>query len=143
MTAIRYFFATFAMASVVGPGTLSAASYQRGSCGGQKYGPLKISCSPRICTPFFPASWMSRRCKSIAAFCTFASGAFGSETGLCVWIRPTVTFRGMRLTSWFPAASCVRRGFGGTRRGFPLDTSEPPLDDDLLLRVEDDAVAAG
>ena len=41
--AILYLAAIFAIASVVGPGTGSAESYQRLSCPGQKYGPLKIS----------------------------------------------------------------------------------------------------
>ena len=49
-----YFFAIGASFSTVGPGTGSAASYQRLSCDGQKYGPLKISCRQRIWTPFLP-----------------------------------------------------------------------------------------
>ena len=40
-------------------------SYQCASCDGQKYGPLKISCRPRICTPRLPASSMSGMCASI------------------------------------------------------------------------------
>jgi hypothetical protein len=52
--------------STVGPGTLSAASYQRMALEGQKYGPLKISCRQRIWTPFWPASSMYGRWTSRA-----------------------------------------------------------------------------
>ena len=67
------------------------------SCDGQKYGPLKISCRPRICTPFVPASSMSGRCASIAASRTSSIGAAGSVSGAAAWIRPPRTLRGMRL----------------------------------------------
>src|SRR6186713_1417521 len=52
----------------MGPGTVSADSYQALSWPGQKYGVLKISCIQSICTPFFPASSINGIC-----FCTIAS----------------------------------------------------------------------
>src|SRR5262245_54067831 len=51
--------------------------------------------------------------RSSAAFWTFLSEAFGSLSGLCVWIRPPMTLRGIRITSSIPAG-----------------------DDDFLVRVE-------
>src|SRR5690349_16808471 len=63
-----YFLAYSAIRSVVGPGTVSADSYQALSCPGQKYGVLKISCRHRICTPCSPAFSIYGIC-----FCTIAS----------------------------------------------------------------------
>ena len=79
--AIWYFLAYPAMSSVVGPGTDSAMLYQWASCDGQKYGPLKISCRPRICTPRFPASSISGTCASIDAWRMVSIGVFGSVMG--------------------------------------------------------------
>src|SRR5687768_7323916 len=119
------FAAAFATASVVGPGTGSAASYQRLSWPGQKYGPLKISCRQSTCTPFFPASSMNVMCLSRAAFWTFAMGCDSSFTGLLHWIRPPITLRGIDRSP---------DGFGAPRL--------PAADDDLLLGVEVDGIAA-
>ena len=93
--AIWYFFAYVAISSVVGPGTGSATSYQCASCDGQKYGPLKTSCRPRICTPLRPASSMSGMCTSIAAWRTVSMGAAGSVSGVAACIRPPISCRGM------------------------------------------------
>src|ERR1041385_5443313 len=93
--AIPYFFASGASLSTVGPGTASAASYQRRSCPGQKYGPLKISCRHRIWTPFLPASWIIGRCFSSIAAWISATGLVSSLMGLEAWIRPAITLRAM------------------------------------------------
>src|SRR5438093_2248221 len=94
------FAASFATASVVGPGTGSAASYQRLSWLGQKYGPLKISCRQRIWTPFFPASSMSGTCLSNLACLTLETGTDSSLIGLLHWINPPISLRGIRCSSW-------------------------------------------
>src|SRR5947209_8599484 len=91
--AMPYFFASGASLSTVGPGTASAASYQRRSCPGQKYGPLKISCRQRICTPFLPASWMNGRCFSSIADWISATDLVSSLMGLAAWMRPEMTLR--------------------------------------------------
>src|SRR5258708_447134 len=100
ITAIWYFAATFASASVVGPGTDSAASYQRLSCPGQKYGPLKISWRQSTCTPFLPASSINGTCLSSIAFLIFSTGCDSSLIGLLHWIRPPISLRGMQGSSW-------------------------------------------
>src|SRR5512140_3336341 len=57
------------MSLVVGPsGIFSTASNQRGFCSAQKYGPVKISCMQRICTPSLPAWSPYLRVRSIGAF---------------------------------------------------------------------------
>src|SRR5687768_1560219 len=83
--------------STVGPGTLSARSYHRLSCDGQKYGPLKTSCSPRICTPFLPASSIIGMCLSNIASAIFATGMLSSLIGLLAWMSPALTMRGMAI----------------------------------------------
>src|SRR4029453_1154349 len=88
-----------AIRSVVGPGTDSARSYQWASCEGQKYGPVKISCRPRPCTPRCPASSMRGRWTSIAAWRTFSMGADGSVSGAAAWMRPPITRLDMHF-SW-------------------------------------------
>src|SRR5437660_12904898 len=92
---MRCLAASFATASVVGPGTGSAASYQRLSWPGQKYGPLKISCRQRICTPFFPASSISGACLSNIACLILATGCDSSLIGLLHWMRPAMSLRGI------------------------------------------------
>ncbi len=88
-------FASSCMSFVVGPsGIGSTASYQRVLCSAQKYGPVKISCIDRICTPSRPACSMRPRC-----FSTFASrivSIFSWVEQACVaWINPHFTTRGM------------------------------------------------
>src|SRR5262249_58994641 len=70
-----------------------AASYQRTFCEGQKYGPLKISCKQRICTPFLPASSSMGRCFSNIADGISATGFDSSLTGFEAWINPHFTVR--------------------------------------------------
>src|SRR5207249_1169867 len=94
-TAILYLAPSFATASVVGPGTDSAASYQRLSWPGQKYGPLKISCRHRICTPFLPASSINGMCLSSIACLIFSTGWDSSLIGLAHWISPPMSLRGI------------------------------------------------
>src|SRR6185503_10504579 len=93
--AIWYFAAIGASFSHVGPGTGSAASYQRLSWPGQKYGPLKISCRQRIWTPFLPASWIIGRCFSSIAAWISATDLLSSLIGLLAWMRPLMTLRAM------------------------------------------------
>jgi hypothetical protein len=88
-----YCFAIGWSFSTVGPGTGSAASYQRLSCPGQKYGPLKISWRHRIWTPFLPASWIIGMCFSSIAAWISATDFDSSLMGLLAWIRPDVIFR--------------------------------------------------
>src|SRR5678815_703659 len=90
-----YFFAIGAMRATVGPGTSSAAAYQRLSWLGQKYGPLKISWRHRIWTPRFPASSMNGRCFSNIASWISATGRLSSLIGLAHWMRPLFTMLGM------------------------------------------------
>src|SRR5688572_14285702 len=87
--------------SVVGPGTDSAASYQRASWLGQKYGPLKISCKHSICTPFFPAAWTSGMCFSTAAAWISATGRASSFNGFEHWIKPPRTILDTHSSSGF------------------------------------------
>src|SRR5262249_60433472 len=91
----RWLAASLATASVVGPGTGSAASYQRLSCPGQKYGPLKISCRHRIWTPRLPASWIIGRCFSNIAAWISAMLRDLSLVGFEAWVRPLLAFRGL------------------------------------------------
>src|SRR6187551_327477 len=93
--AILYCAAIGRSFSTVGPGTGSAASYQRLSWPGQKYGPLKISCRQRIWTPFLPASWIIGMCFSSIAAWISATVRVSSLMGLLAWIRPLVTLRAM------------------------------------------------
>src|SRR4051812_12474120 len=68
----------------------STASYHRGFCSAQKYGPVKISCMQRICTPSFPARSISFRCFSTLA--SRMTSIFSSVSHACVaWIRPHFT----------------------------------------------------
>src|SRR4051812_466568 len=100
-SAIWYFFASGASFSTVGPGTCSAASYQRLSWPGQKYGPLKISCMQRIWTPFLPASWIIGRCFSSIAAWISATDLVSSLIGFDAWMRPLSTLRAMGwLLEW-------------------------------------------
>src|SRR5439155_5656431 len=92
---ILYLAASFATASVVGPGTLSAASYQRLSWPGQKYGPLKISWRHSTCTPLLPASSIKGTCLSNIACLTFSTGTLSSLIGLLHWMRPPTSLRGI------------------------------------------------
>src|SRR5580765_3562229 len=130
-TAILYFAASFATASVVGPGTLSAASYQRLSWPGQKYGPLKISCRHSTCTPFLPASSISGTCLSNIACLIFSTGTLSSLIGLLHWIRPPTTFRGIEALLGAPRLGEVllrlgrRRQGGGRSRGIPPHGAAP------------------
>src|SRR5438445_2927236 len=132
--AIRYFFAYPAIRSVVGPGTGSAMSYQCGSCEGQKYGPLKTSWSPRIWTPFFPASSMKGMCLEIASSLTCSIGVEGSDVGVAHWIRPPMSLRGI-VTSCHPERSEGSRSDRKAEIPRPFgprndrQTSEPPADD--------------
>ena len=73
MITIECFAASGWSASTVGPGMGSAASSQRSSWLGQKYGPSKISCRHRIWTPFAAASSIIGRCFSNAARFTSAT----------------------------------------------------------------------
>src|SRR6476661_9716248 len=99
--AILYFAAIGASFSIVGPGTASAASYQRLSWPGQKYGPLKISWRQRIWTPFLPASWIIGRCFSSIAAWISATDLVSSLIGFEAWMRPLMTLRDMfELLSW-------------------------------------------
>src|SRR5260221_3793619 len=100
---------------MVGPGTGSAASYQRLSWPGQKYGPLKISCRHRICTPFLPASWIIGRCFSSIAAWISATDFDSSLMGLLAWIRPE------RI--WRPIVSSV----GNERRRLLRDVALPRI----------------
>src|SRR5580698_5964365 len=97
--AILYFAASGASFSTVGPGTGSAASYQRRSWPGQKYGPLKISCRHRIWTPFLPASWIIGRCFSSIAAWISATDFDSSLMGLLSWMRPEISFFDMVRSS--------------------------------------------
>src|SRR5580765_8075490 len=120
-TAILYFAASFATASVVGPGTLSAASYQRLSWPGQKYGPLKISCRHSTCTPFLPASSISGTCLSNIACLIFSTGTLSSLIGLLHWMRPPTSLRGIEALLGAPP---VR---GGPPQARPLPAGRRPL----------------
>src|ERR1043166_625819 len=105
ITAIRYFAASFATASVVGPGTLSAASNRRLSWQGQKWGPLKISCRQSTWTPCLPASSISGTCLSNIACLIFSTGTLSSLIGLLHWISPPISLRGIELLLGAPPAS--------------------------------------
>src|SRR3954464_4422505 len=88
-----YFLATAERRFTVGPGIGSAASYQRLSCDGQKYGPLKISCRHKMPTPFLPASSIIGRCVSNIADWISATGRLSSLIGFDIWMRPHFTVR--------------------------------------------------
>src|SRR6478736_3864523 len=89
--AMPYFLATACSLVTVGPGTGSAASYQRTACDGQKYKPLKISCRQRICTPFLPASSIIGRCFSNMADWISVTLLVSSLIGFEHWISPHFT----------------------------------------------------
>src|SRR5262245_41431415 len=93
--AILYCLQSGTSFSTVGPGTGSAASYQRWSWSGQKYGPLKISCRHRIWTSCLSVSWIIGRCFSNIAVWTSATLRDSSLIGLEAWIRPLMTLRAM------------------------------------------------
>src|SRR5678815_1308730 len=124
--AIWYFAASGASFSTVGPGTGSAASYQRLSWLGQKYGPLKISCRHRIWTPCLPASWIIGRCFSNIAAWMSATLRDSSLIGFPAWIKPLMTLRAMGRSS---GARVVGWASAGDQRGGLLrDLALPDLD---------------
>src|SRR3990167_6668356 len=127
--------------SHVGPGTASAASYQRLSWPGQKYGPLKISCRHRIWTPRLPASWIIPRCFSSIAAWTSATGRDSSLIGFEAWIRPEMTVRAMGSSSVrdqrggflgdvaLPGLAVHRRGLGAASRLLGVARGLLPIDE--------------
>src|SRR5687767_7736591 len=83
-----YFFAYSAMRSVVGPGTVSADSYQALSWPGQKYAVLKISCTQRICTPCSPADSVYGVCYCTIASLLSSGVPYPSVFGKLICIKP-------------------------------------------------------
>src|SRR5512140_1817927 len=99
MMTMLYFFAYFAISSIVGPGIGSAVSHHLLSWLGQKYGPQKISWRQRIWTPRLPASSIIGRCLSIIACLIDSTFAESSLSGLDIWISPPTTVLAIRTTS--------------------------------------------
>src|SRR3954465_8840814 len=92
MMTISYFFAISCIRRVVGPsGMYSVASYHRGVCSAQKYGPVKISCMQRIWTPAAPELSMSTMCLSMLAWRILFLLSL-VEPACDAWIRPHFTF---------------------------------------------------
>ncbi len=138
MITIWYFFAVCCMRRVVGPsGIISVASYQRGVCSAQKYGPVKISCMQRIWTPSLPALSMSFMCFSTLALRMVSIFSFVSQAWEA-WIRPHRTVWGIyRLRMWLLSGGVLngvadKRSWNGVERVEPL---QHPGDHSMLMRL--------
>ena len=121
-------FAFSRISIVVGPsGMRSTASYHRGFCSAQKYGPVKISCMQRIWTPCRPASSISFRCLSTLAWRIVSIFSLVSHAWVA-WIRPHFTIEGMDClsvgrTETLELAERAGKGGYGLERIFGAESS--------------------